>query len=150
MSKILLVDDDAFIVEAYSRKLIQGGWEVETAGGGAEAREALLRTRPEVAVLDLMLPQFNGFELIKYIRSRDELKGTRTIVLSNFYLGGSEREVAASLADKTLAKSDCTPAILLEAVNQLRSRGAGAVNAEVAKTAVPEVDAATQEKHRRE
>ena len=106
MSKILLVDDDAFIIEAYSRKLVQGGWEVETAGGGVEAREALLRTKPEVAVLDLMLPQFNGFELINYIRSRSELKGTRTIVLSNFYLGDSEREAAAGLADATLAKSE--------------------------------------------
>jgi len=150
MSKILLVDDDAFIVEAYSRKLIQGGWEVETAGGGAEAREALLRTRPEVAVLDLMLPQFNGFELIKYIRSRDELKGTRTIVLSNFYLGGSEREVAASLADKTLAKSECTPAILLEAVNKLLSGVADPRSPDAAKAAVPETDAVVQERHRRE
>ena len=120
MSKILLVDDDAFIVEAYSRKLIQGGFEVETAGGGAAAREALLRAKPEVVVLDLMLPQFNGFELINYIRSRGELKVTRTIVLSNFYLGGSEREVAASLADATLAKSNCTPALLLETAGRGR------------------------------
>src|SRR5712671_2173816 len=140
MSKILLVDDDAFIVEAYSRKLTLGGWEVDTAGGGAEAREVLLRTRPEVAVLDLMLPEFNGFELIKYIRSRDELKGTRTVVLSNFYLGSSEREVAASLADKTLTKSDCTPTILLEAVNQLRNTGTPTGSPDAAKTAVPIID----------
>ena len=150
MSKILLVDDDAFIVEAYSRKLVQGGWQVETAGGGAEAREVLLRVKPDVAVLDLMLPQFNGFELIKYIRSRDELKGTRTIVLSNFYLGGSEREVAAGLADATLAKSECTPAILLEAVNKLIHSGTASRASESAKTAAPEIDAEVQEKHRRE
>ena len=106
MSKILLVDDDAFIVEAYSRKLIQSGLKVETAAGGAEAREALLRAKPDVVVLDLMLPQFNGFELINYVRSRSELKGTRTIVLSNFYIGDSEREAAAGLADATLAKSE--------------------------------------------
>src|SRR6267154_5908739 len=124
MSKILLVDDDAFIVEAYSKKLIQGGFEVETAEGGAAAREALQRAKPDVVVLDLMLPQFNGFELINYIRSRSELKGTRTIVLSNFYLGGSEREVAAGLADATLAKSECTPGILLATINQLLQAGA--------------------------
>ena len=70
MSKILLVDDDAFVVEAYSRKLIHGGFEVETAGGGAAAREALLKAKPQLVVLDLMLPEFNGFELINYIRSR--------------------------------------------------------------------------------
>src|SRR5437667_3522708 len=116
MSKILLVDDDAFIVEAYSRKLVAGGFGVETAGGGAAAREILAQSKPDVVVLDLMLPEFNGFELINYIRSRGELKVTRTIVLSNFYLSGSEREVAASLADATLAKSNCTPALLLETV----------------------------------
>src|SRR5258708_7338971 len=150
MSKILLVDDDAFIVEAYSKKLVQGGFDVETAGGGAAAREALLRAKPEVVVLDLMLPQFNGFELINYIRSRSELKGTRTIVLSNFYLGGSEREVAARLADATLAKSECTPAILLEAVNKLLDRGANPHSPDAAKAAVPETDAEVQERHRRE
>ena len=150
MSKILLVDDDAFIVEAYSRKLIQGGFEVETAGGGAAAREALLKAKPELVVLDLMLPQFNGFELINYIRSRSELKGTRTIVLSNFYLGDSEREAAASLADATLAKSECTPGILLATINQLLQAGAAPRSPDTAKAAVPETDAEVQERHRRE
>jgi len=150
MSKIFLVDDDAFIVEAYSRKLVQGGFEVETAGGGAAAQEALLRAKPDVVVLDLMLPQFNGFELLNYIRSRSELKGTRTIVLSNFYLGGSEREAAASLADAALAKSECTPAILLEKVNHLLCRGAVPRSPDSVKAAVPEIDAEVQERHRRE
>src|SRR5258708_38726446 len=147
MSKILLVDDDAFIVEAYSRKLIQGGLEVETAGGGAAAREVLLKAKPEIVVLDLMLPQFNGFELINYIRSRSELKGTRTIVLSNFYLGDSEREVAARLADATLAKSECTPAILLEAVNKLLDRGANPHSPDAAKAAAQETETAGQQRH---
>jgi len=150
MSKILLVDDDAFIVEAYSRKLIQGGLEVETAGGGAAAREVLLKAKPEIVVLDLMLPQFNGFELINYIRSRSELKGTRTIVLSNFYLGDSEREAAAGMADATLAKSECTPAILLATINQLLHAATGSRIPDTAKAAVPETDDEVQTRHRRE
>jgi DNA-binding response OmpR family regulator len=148
MSKILLVDDDAFIVEAYSSKLIQGGFKVETAIGGAEAREVLVKAKPELVVLDLMLPQFNGFELINYIRSCSELKATRTIVLSNFYLGDSEREAAASLADATLAKSECTPGILLATINQLLQAGTVARSPDTAKAAVPETDVEAQQRHR--
>jgi DNA-binding response OmpR family regulator len=75
MMKILVVDDDAFIVEAYSRKLRQSGFEVESAGDGLAAKKLLPQMKPEIVVLDLMLPQMNGFELLKYVRAQAELKG---------------------------------------------------------------------------
>jgi len=117
--KILVVDDDAFIVEAYSRKLRQSGFEVESAGDGQAAIKLLPQMKPEIVVLDLMLPKMNGFELLKYVRAQPELKKTRVVVLSNFYLGDSERQAAAAEADATLMKSKCTPALLLFTINEL-------------------------------
>ena len=119
MSRILLIDDDPFIVEAYSLKIRQSGYDVETAKDGVTAVKLMRANRPDLVVMDLMLPQFSGFELLNLIKKNSELKGIRTIVLSNFYLGDPEREAAASEADVTLPKSDCTPTLLLEKIRQL-------------------------------
>jgi len=119
MSKILLVDDDAFIVEAYSQKLRHAGFEVESANDGMTAVKMLPGLKPDLIVLDLMLPRFSGFELLNYMRTRPDLKDIRVVVLSNFYLGDPERQAAASDADATLMKSSCTPAQLVETINQL-------------------------------
>src|SRR5580765_7282101 len=114
MSKILLVDDDAFIVEAYSQKLSHAGFEVGSAADGMVAVKMLPAFKPDLIVLDLMLPRFSGFELLNYMRTRTDLKGIKVVVLSNFYLGDPERQAAASDADATLMKSNCTPSQLVD------------------------------------
>jgi len=124
--KILVVDDDAFIVEAYSRKLLQAGFEVKSARDGLAAIKLLSQIKPQIVVLDLMLPQTNGFEVLNYIRAQPQLKETRVVVLSNFYLGDSERQAAAEQANATLMKSKCTPTLLLKTINEL-TRGPAAV-----------------------
>src|SRR5258705_5779491 len=117
--KILLVDDDAFVVEAYSQKLRQAGFEVESAGDGMAAVKMLPALKPDLIVLDLMLPRFSGFELLNYMQTRPDLKDIRVVVLSNFYLGDPERQAAASDADATLMKSNCSPSQLVGTINQL-------------------------------
>ena len=119
MSKILLVDDDAFIVEAYSQKLEQAGFEVASAADGMVAVKMLPAFKPDLIVLDLMLPRFSGFELLNYMRTRSDLQGIKVVVLSNFYLGDPERQAAASDADATLMKSSCNPSQLVDTINEL-------------------------------
>jgi DNA-binding response OmpR family regulator len=119
MSKILLVDDDAFIVEAYSQKLEQAGFEIGSAADGMAAVKMLPAFKPDLIVLDLMLPRFSGFELLNYMRTRSDLQGIKVVVLSNFYLGDPERQAAASDADATLMKSSCNPSQLVDTINEL-------------------------------
>jgi len=119
MSKILLVDDDAFIVEAYSQKLRHAGFEVDSASDGMTAARMLPTLKPDLIVLDLMLPRLSGFELLNYMHTRPDLKDIRVVVLSNFYLGDPERQAAAADADATLMKANCTPTQLLETVHGL-------------------------------
>ena len=118
MIKVLLVDDDAVVLEAYRQKLATQGFDVLTASDGLEAMRALPLTVPDVVVLDLMMPRFSGFEVIRYIRANASLKGTRIVVLSNFYVGAVERRAAEAEADALLMKFNCTPALLLDAVNR--------------------------------
>ncbi len=119
MSKILLVDDDPFIRQIYRKRLLDRGFEVETAEDGLAALKALHRFRPDLMVLDLMMPYFNGFEVLKYIRSHAEMKQTRVIVLTNLYLYDDERKAAVAEADLALVKSGCTPALLIETIEKV-------------------------------
>jgi chemosensory pili system protein ChpA (sensor histidine kinase/response regulator) len=69
MSRILLVDDDAVIVKVYSRKLEEHGHQVKTARDGLEAMRIVQWGRPDLVVLDVMMPHFDGYEVLKFIRS---------------------------------------------------------------------------------
>src|SRR5258708_36773496 len=151
MGKIVVVDEDEGVVEAYRMKLAQQGFEVLTASDGLAAVKSLEASKREVVVLDLMMPKFNGFEVLKYLRSEPELRATRVVVLSNFYIGASERQTAEAQADATVMKSGCTPALLMATVSQLRARPAHPARAAIALPAVvsgTETDTEAQERHR--
>lgn len=119
MSRILLVDDDAFTVEAYRKKLQQLSFEVHTASDGLEAVKLLHSHTPDLLILDIMMPRLNGFEVLKYIRGHEELKGMRVIILSNFYSGEPAHQAAIAQADVNLLKASCTPSLLIETVNHV-------------------------------
>lgn len=119
MAKILMVDDDEVVVAAYRNKLMQAGFDVEVAFDGLNAMKMLHAYRPDVVVLDMMLPKFSGLEVLKYIRSEVSFRKIRVVILSNMYVGGEQREIAGLEADKAFAKSDCTPALLIQAIHEV-------------------------------
>jgi two-component system OmpR family response regulator len=71
MSQVLVVDDEAHIAELVSMGLRYNGFEVTTAGNGRDALSAVRRARPDLIVLDVMLPDLDGFEVAKRIRETD-------------------------------------------------------------------------------
>jgi len=125
MSKILLVDDDAFTIEAYRKKLLAQGFDVDIAGDGLAAVKSLNTERPDLLVLDLMMPKFNGFEVLKYVRSQEGLKDLRVVVLSNFYTTEGTQKDGVSAADVSLLKSNCTPGMLIETINHVLGGASG-------------------------
>lgn len=71
--KILLVDDDAALLEVTSILLVSEGYEVLAAEDGIEALEMLGREEPDLVVLDIMMPRLSGFEVLKKIRERSDV-----------------------------------------------------------------------------
>jgi CheY-like chemotaxis protein len=63
--KILMVDDDAFFRKFYASKLVAEGYQVDTAANGREALDYLARAKPDILLLDLIMPQMDGFEVLK-------------------------------------------------------------------------------------
>jgi CheY-like chemotaxis protein len=121
MTTIFLVEDDTVVVQVYRAKLVREGFGVEVAGDGLVAVRMLAAMKPDVVVLDLMMPKLNGVDVLKYIRSTPALKDTPVIILSNAHMTRLSQEAAAIGAERALLKSSCTPCQLIEVINDLLS-----------------------------
>ena len=93
--KILIADDEPSIVTAVEFLLRREGFEVEIARDGAEALERIESARPDLVVLDVMMPQKSGYEVCRCIREREEWRHIKVIMLS---AKGRDAEVAKGMA----------------------------------------------------
>src|SRR5580693_5335235 len=92
MKKILIVEDDQILANIYRNKLAVEGYQVEVANTG-EAGLALMRSfHPDTMLVDLLLPQISGVDVIKQVRSENDFSKIPIIVLSNTYLTGLIQE----------------------------------------------------------
>jgi Tfp pilus assembly pilus retraction ATPase PilT/CheY-like chemotaxis protein len=101
---VLLVDDEDGLRKALRDVLEDEGFRVFDASDGAAAIEQIDRHAPDVVVLDLMLPQVDGFEVLRMLRAREATVNTRVIVLTAHGDEDSEVRVFRAGADDFLAK----------------------------------------------
>lgn len=80
--KILVVDDVALIVNLIKTRLSYLGYEIEHAKDGEEALEKISLFKPDLVLLDIMLPKLTGIEVLKRMKQKESLKGTKVIMLS--------------------------------------------------------------------
>lgn len=119
MKKILLVDDDALVLELYRKKLTEGEFEVRTALDGLEAIKQLAGFAPDLVVLDLMMPRLSGADVLKFIRANPALAKVPVAVLTNAFMSDHARAVTSMGVDRAIIKGECTPSKLLEMAQQL-------------------------------
>lgn len=96
MKKILIAEDEDVLLNVLKDRFEAEGWEVATARDGEEAVEAIRKSRPNVVLLDLLMPKKDGFEVLKEVRGDPEFKTLPIIVvLSNL---GSDDDIKRALA----------------------------------------------------
>lgn len=99
---ILLIEDDPMLTELYQTKLELETFRVSVATDGKEGLSLARRTKPDLVLLDIMLPEMNGFEVLKQLGEHAATKRIPVIVLTN--LGGeradSDKRLALSLGAK--------------------------------------------------
>jgi len=116
--KILIIEDDRFLRELMSRKLLSLQFDVAVAVDGEEGLEKIKSEMPDVVLLDLILPGINGFEVLENAKKNPVTAKIPVIILSN--LGQSE-DIEKGLklgAEDFLVKAHFTPQ---EIVNKLKS-----------------------------
>jgi DNA-binding response OmpR family regulator len=79
---VLIVDDDPDLVETVSMILESKGYEVGKAYDGIEGEEAIKNRRPDVLVLDVMMPRKNGYQLCKELKANQATKGIPVVLLT--------------------------------------------------------------------
>lgn len=80
--KILMIEEDYFLRKIYKNKLTSIGFEFIEATNGEEGLNKLISEKPDLVLLDLILPKKNGFDVLIEIRKNEELKDTLVIILS--------------------------------------------------------------------
>jgi len=90
MQNILLVEDDPFLIDIYTTKLKESGFSVEVANDGEVALRKARENKPDLVILDIVLPQIDGWEILRKIKSEPEFKNLKVIILSNL---GQKEEV---------------------------------------------------------
>lgn len=108
MSKILLVEDDINLREIYAARLKAEGYQVVAASDGEEALAKSVKEKPDLILLDIMMPKISGFDVLDILRSTPETKETRVVILTALSQQ-SERERGKSLGVNVyLIKSQIT------------------------------------------
>jgi DNA-binding response OmpR family regulator len=80
--KILIVDDDANIRTLLSVNLTASGYAIETAVDGKDAMEKIIRDPPWLIVLDVMMPEVDGWEVCKYVKDDPDLEKVKILMLT--------------------------------------------------------------------
>ncbi len=119
MRSILLVDDDAVVMRAYRNRLSAHGFHVSTAASGSAAIAALRAAKPDLVVLDLLMPDLSGVDVLRFIRSDLSLALTPVVVLTNGYLNDLGRQAAAIGIEKALLKAQCSPSVLMACIDEI-------------------------------
>lgn len=104
--KILLVEDDKFLFRAYTDGLQDGGFTVIGAADGKEAMEKIRSEKPDLVLLDLIMPGENGIEILGKIKADEALKNVPIVILSNSARDSDIKNGIALGAVDYLIKSD--------------------------------------------
>jgi CheY-like chemotaxis protein len=118
MAKLLVVEDDEATRELLHHILTNSGYEVREAEDGRKGLDAVARERPDLIVLDIMLPEVHGYAVCHQVKSDPATNGVKVLMLSAKAFSADRRQAEEAGADGFLAKP-VNPAELLQAVKNL-------------------------------
>lgn len=85
--RILIIEDDEFISDVYQKKLALEGYSVDLARDGEEALRKIREQKPDLVLLDIMIPLKDGFQVLSDMRNDSSLSDIRVMVMSNLSQG---------------------------------------------------------------
>jgi len=122
MTKVLLVEDDVALRDIYSARFMAENYEVVTASDGEMALTQAVKEKPDLIILDVMMPKISGFDVLDILRATPETKNTRVIMMTALSQS-SDIEKGKSLgADEYLVKSEVTLTDVIEKAKEVLAR----------------------------
>ncbi len=116
----MIVDDDKFLLDMYSRKFLQNNWDAVVCVGADECLEKL-RTgyRPDILVLDLIMPKMDGLTLFKKIQEEKLSPGSKNVILTNQGQQSDLDKVRGLGIDGYIIKALYTPSEAVEKIKEI-------------------------------
>jgi DNA-binding response OmpR family regulator len=121
MKKILLVEDDQLIFSILSRELMAAGFEVENAYDGDQAVLKISAGKPDLILLDILLPRKDGFEVLKEVKANPDVANIPVVILSNLGQPDDIKKGKDLGAIDYLVKVEFEPKQIIAKVRQLVS-----------------------------
>ena len=116
--RILLVEDDRFLRKAAEVRLRRAGYTVVTAADGEEAIATATAMRPDLVLLDLIMPRMQGLEVLRVLRTQPTMEGVPIVVLTNLSQDADRERAMTHGANGYLIKANMSLDALAEAVGE--------------------------------
>lgn len=121
-TKVLIIDDDPYISEMYLLKFRESGFDVAVGADGKEALDKTLQWQPDILLLDVVMPVYDGFEVLRRLKEQGALDKTKVVLLTNL---GQREDVDRGMklgAVEYVIKAHFTPSEVVEKVRQLMAK----------------------------
>jgi DNA-binding response OmpR family regulator len=118
-AKILIIEDDRYISKMYQLKLSLDGFDVQIAENGRQGVEKVKDFKPDIILLDILMPEIDGFEVLKIVKGDDETKNIPVLIMSNL---GQEDHIQKGMSLGALGyivKSQYTPSHVVEKIKEV-------------------------------
>lgn len=122
---VLIVEDDEKLRELERRTLERAGWNVCEAANGKRALERIKQERPKLILLDLIMPEMNGFELLEQLRVNPQWSSIPVIVVTARELTSADREALRNGVENILEKGAYSLPELLAKIRQIAATRSG-------------------------
>lgn len=124
MSKIYIVEDDPMLVEIYEKKLTDAGFEVKVTASGAAVKDEMTAWKPDLVLLDVVLPDMDGFEILEAIKKEPGIRNIPVYVFSNLSAKEDIDRATGLGAAGFLTKSSFTPSQLADEIKKILGHAA--------------------------
>ena len=107
-AKVLLVEDDANLRDIYFARFQAEGYDLSVAANGEEALAMTVKVKPDLMILDVMMPRISGFDVLDIVRSTPDTAGTKVIMMTALSEESDRSRGRALGVDEYLVKSQVT------------------------------------------
>lgn len=118
-TKILLAEDDLQLVDMYNRKFELEGFDVEVAEDGEKALKLIEEFKPEVILLDIMMPKVTGLQVLEEVKKKPEFTDAIIIMLTNLSDEKTAEKIYELGATDYIVKAEMTPLQVADRVKEL-------------------------------
>jgi DNA-binding response OmpR family regulator len=118
MAKVLIIEDDPLIVKIYSTRLKADGYDVVSAENGEEGIVAALRDKPDLIILDVMMPKVDGFGVLEKLRADPSFSNIPILMYSNLNNEDEMTRARSMGVTEFLVKANLSPTQMVTKIKQ--------------------------------